>query len=365
MINKGIKMTASAHKHISLYSQTGGSDKVYNLQIDAVEGGYNLIYANGRRGQTLKPKVKNPSPLTLEQAEKEFSKIVKSKKNGSSKYKESGDEGSTLIPTEKDDLNSGVHPQLLNPIDHAQAVALCHDDGWVAQEKHDGERRPIEIKSGKVNGINKKGEYCGLVSDIANGIDSSVDIIFDTEDLRTRAAAFDLLEYNKKDLRQLPFIERYSILEAIANEHPALVVSPLAVTTEEKINLLDKMEHENREGVVFKRANAHYVSGRPSSGGDQLKFKFYDETSVIVSKVNAKRSVQIAVFDDEGNEIIVGNVTIPPNASIPSIGDIIDVFYLYAYKGGSLYQPIYDKQRNDVDSSECLQSRLKFRNDSH
>ena len=99
--------------------------------------------------------------------------------------------------------------------------------------------------------------------------------------------------------------------------------------------------------------------------GIVLRTVKYGETSVIVSKVNAKRSVQIAVFDDEGNEIIVGNVTIPPNASIPSIGDIIDVFYLYAYKGGSLYQPIYDKQRNDVDSSECLQSRLKFRNDSH
>jgi bifunctional non-homologous end joining protein LigD len=353
----------SVVKQISLYSKKGSSDKVYQLQISAVEGGYNLIYANAKRGQTLNPKVKNPDPISLEEAIKEFDKIVKSKKNGSSKYQESEDGGSTLLPSDNATKTSGVDPQLLNSIDRTEAIRLCKDNAWVAQEKFDGQRRPIQVKDGKIEGINKKGDYIGLIGEISNGIDASINMVVDTEDLKTHAAAFDLLEYDGEDLRQHGFMVRYRRLCAIAAKNSSLKVSDVAVTTSEKLELLQRLEDEGREGIVFKRLDSLYTAGRPSSGGDQLKFKFYTEACVVVIKKNAKQSVQIAVLDATNKLVPVGNVTIPTNKTMPSCGDIIEVRYLYAYVGGSLYQPTFEKTRNDVDLSECLQSLLKYRSE--
>jgi bifunctional non-homologous end joining protein LigD len=57
----------------------------------------------------------------------------------------------------------------------------------------------------------------------------------------------------------------------------------------------------------------------------------------------------------------VGNVTIPANHSIPAKGAIVEVRYLYAYPGGSLFQPVYLGKRDDVDMRACTVSQLKFK----
>jgi bifunctional non-homologous end joining protein LigD len=36
----------------------------------------------------------------------------------------------------------------------------------------------------------------------------------------------------------------------------------------------------------------------------------------------------------------IGNVTIPANVRIPAAGSLVEVRYLYAYPGGSQYQPL-------------------------
>jgi bifunctional non-homologous end joining protein LigD len=54
-------------------------------------------------------------------------------------------------------------------------------------------------------------------------------------------------------------------------------------------------------------------------------------------------------------------VTIPPNQAIPEKGDIVDVRYLYAYPGGSLYQPVYLGKRDDVGADQCGIGQLKYR----
>lgn len=352
----------SAIKHTTLYCQKGSSDKVYTLQINEVEGGYHVIYANGRRGTALKPKHKTTAPVTLEEAKKIYDKCVKEKTSAKKGYSESVDGGSTLVTSENANKSSGIELQLLNGITESEAVALCYDSAWVAQEKHDGERRPVFVKSGIVDGLNRYGEYVGLKSDIAEGITPSVDMLVDGEDMNSYVAAFDLLEYDGADLRGLGFLARFDRLMGIVDNQPALRVSPVARTTEEKRGMLQRVKDENREGIVFKKANATFTPDRPVSGGDQLKFKLYDEVSVIVSKVNTKRSVQMSVLDTEGAEVSIGNVTIPANANIPAVGDIIEVRYLYAYpNGGSLFQPTFNKPRPDQRIIECRLSKLKYK----
>ena len=63
------------------------------------------------------------------------------------------------------------------------------------------------------------------------------------------------------------------------------------------------------EGIVFKRIDAPYVAGRPSSGGAQLKHQFCATLSAIVGAINARRSIEIKLWSDKGL-VSAGNVTI-------------------------------------------------------
>jgi bifunctional non-homologous end joining protein LigD len=41
--------------------------------------------------------------------------------------------------------------------------------------------------------------------------------------------------------------------------------------------------------------------------------------------------------------------------------DVVEVRYLYAYPGGSLYQPVYVGKRDDVEPAACTIGQLKFK----
>jgi bifunctional non-homologous end joining protein LigD len=40
---------------------------------------------------------------------------------------------------------------------------------------------------------------------------------------------------------------------------------------------------------------------------------------------------------------------------------VVEIKYLYAYKGGSLYQPIYQGKRDDIEPAYCTTEQLKFK----
>jgi bifunctional non-homologous end joining protein LigD len=350
---------------ILLFCQDNGSDKVYGLQINQVEDGYMVFYANGKRGASLKPKALTSSPVTLEEAKILYSTKEKEKrkgKRGVSIYKESQDGGVNLAVSENSGNDSGVRIQLLNTISIEEAKDLCSNPAWIAQEKHDGERRPIIIESNSVAGTNVYGEFTGgMKQEIMDGIDGSVNMVIDTEDLGAHLAAFDLLEHNGTDLRTLGFMARYNHLKSAISQHLSIKLSTVAVSTQEKLDLLEKVELAGGEGLVFKLANAPFSAGRPSSGGDQLKVKFWKEASVVVAAINIKNSFQMKVFDENGNDVFVGNCTIPPNKETPKVGDVIEVKYLYGYLGGSLFQPRYNKPRPEQRISECRLTQIKYK----
>ncbi|MCK6473792.1 MAG: hypothetical protein L6R28_18880, partial [Planctomycetes bacterium] len=75
-----------------------------------------------------------------------------------------------------------------------------------------------------------------------------------------------------------------------------------------------------------------------------------------------KRSVGLEVLDGK-KRVHVGNVTIPGKQPIPKAGQIVETKYLYAYPGGSLYQPVYLGVRKDILASDCVIAQLKYRRD--
>jgi bifunctional non-homologous end joining protein LigD len=69
--------------------------------------------------------------------------------------------------------------------------------------------------------------------------------------------------------------------------------------------------------------------------------------------------VQLSTYDLNGSRVFLGNVTIPADKGIPQVGDFVDIEYLYAFKGGSLFQPVYKGKRNDVEADTYDQVKFK------
>jgi bifunctional non-homologous end joining protein LigD len=217
-----------------------------------------------------------------------------------------------------------------------------------------------------IEGINKKGLIVGLPETVAIELRGIAGSFFpDGESVGDDYYAFDLLELNDEDLRPLPYRERFARLADLLllsrSEYRHILLVETAFKTRQKTELWERLRRENREGIVFKRLDALYVPGKPNRGGPQLKFKFVATVSAIVVKINVQRSVEICLF--QGRRLVsCGNVTIPANHQVPSVGAVVEVRYLYAYRDSlALHQPVYLGPRDDVEVGECVVSQLKFK----
>ena len=344
-------------KQVSLANTQGSSDKVYNIQIQEKDSGFVVNFQYGRRGSTLKPGTKTKEPTTLEDAEKIYSKLMKDKiRKG---YEPNGDSFEAQELVEVKDIEE--LPQLLNEVSgEEQVLALLEDGRYVAQEKMDGERRPLKKTKEETFGINKKGHRVSTIKKILNSVSNQDTLLIDCEQVGDVLYAFDCLELNGEDLKNKSLKKRLEVLSSLEFGKNIKIV-PTATTTDEKKALFEKLKKENKEGIVFKQNNSKYQSGRPSSGGPVLKYKFYKTTTAKVeSHTKGKRSVGLTMLENE--EVVnVGKCTIPANHEIPEIGSYVEVRYLYAYKGGALYQPVYLGQRNDQDDTDINTSQLIYK----
>jgi bifunctional non-homologous end joining protein LigD len=346
-------------EQITLYYREGSSDKVYQASITPKDGGYVVHFAYGRRGSTLQTGTKTQSPVSLEKARSIYDKLLNEKLG---KGYTPGEDGTPYQHTDKANEVSGIMPQLLNAIGDVQVKEFIKDDLFVSQEKFDGRRLLIRKEGATIDAINRKGLLCGLPSPVVLEVrEIPGDCIIDGEAVGDVFWVFDILKLHGADLRSQPYRDRlFALNQMVSREFGFLKLADTAHGREEKAALLERMKRENREGVVFKHLDAPYTAGRPNFGGTQFKYKLYATASFIVGKINEKRSVTLKLSD--GNSFItVGNVTIPPNHQIPVVGEIVEVRYLYAYRGGSIYQPVYLGARTDITAEDCVISQLKYK----
>lgn len=344
----------AAIKSACLYFREQGSDKVYNATIDKVDGGFTVNFAYGRRGNSLTEGTKTQKPVSEDEAGTIFGKLVNEKmKKG---YKEdSSKSSSTIVPVNLED--TGLRPQLLNDIDEEDLEMYLTDDDWCMQEKFDGRRRGLVKSVDAIVVTNKQGLSTSanqtIISQFAKITLKDKEIIFDGEDMGNVVQLFDILTHPGT------YRERYSeLLKYDSIEHSMQVVIT-AWTEAEKREMLAFCRKSNAEGVVFKNIYARYKPGRPNSGGDQMKYKFRASASCIVYDISSKkRSVSIGVYE-QGKLIPVGNVTIYPNQDVPVTGAVVEIKYLYYFPGGSLFQPVYKGERDDISKTECVVEKLK------
>ena len=343
---------------ITLYYRQGSSDKIYQAAIEPKDSKYVVNFAYGRRGTTLQTGTKTSVAVHYDAAKAIYDKLIKEK---TSKGYTTGEDGSPYQHTDK--TSSGILPQLLNPIEEIQLVSLLKDNDFIMQEKFDGRRLLIQKQGNTITGINKLGLVVALPSIIEQEMQGvSRDCLIDGEIIGVEYHAFDLLSIDGEEYRHQAYRVRYlelmNLMASFCHLHISLVDS--AHTSFQKGVLFDHLKFHGKEGVVFKRLDASYTPGRPNSGGSQFKFKFCESASFIVSKPNGKRSVALSLYN--GNEVVsVGNVSIPPNKDIPITGEIIEVRYLYAFRGGSIFQPVYLGKRDDISAEECGVDQLKYK----
>jgi bifunctional non-homologous end joining protein LigD len=342
-----------------LFSQ-GSSDKEYVASLVEVEGGHLVEFQYGRRDSALKAGTKTASPVELAAAKKVYDKLVASKV---SEGYTTGESGVAFQGGENEQRISGLLPQLLNAIDEDELEAFLGDDRHIGQQKHDGERRMLRAVAGlEVVGINRKGLTVPLPMPVVKSV-ASLSCVLDGELVGSVLYAFDILEYDGQDLRSQGCLSRIQVLERVGQGFgEAVKVVGTAIGRQAKRELLARVRELGQEGMVFKRADAPYESGRPNSGGSQRKFKLVESATVRVRSVNgSKRSVEVEVSMPDivdGHPVYrdvvvsVGSVTIPANHSMPAAGALVEVEYLYCFEGGSLFQPVYKGPRKDLEAND-------------
>ena len=347
-------------EEITLYYREGSSDKIYQASITPRDGGYVVHFAYGRRGATLQTGTKTQSPVTLEKARAIYDRLLSEKL---AKGYTPGEDGAPYQHTDREQQVTGILPQLLNPIEDRDVQRFIYDPAYCVQEKFDGKRILIRKEDSAIDGINRRGLGCGIPSVLVNEArEIPGNCVIDGESVGEVFFAFDILNLHGRDLRSQPYRDRlFALNQVISVDFGFLKLADTALELAEKTELLDRLRRENREGIVLKNLAAAYVAGRPASGGDNLKLKFYATGSFIVKRVNGKRSVSLMLF--ARNKVVhAGNVTIPPNHQIPDVGAIVEVRYLHAFReSGCIYQPIYLGRREDIAAEECTVLQLKYK----
>jgi len=344
----------------TLYFKQGSSDKVYQASIEPNGDKFVVNFAYGRRGTALQTGTKTSSGVLLDAARAIYEKLIKEKM---AKGYTPGENGTPYQHTDKEQQATGINCQLLNPIEEADVPAFIRNPDFAMQEKFDGRRQLIRKTGDTIDGINRNGLVVSLPQTIVEEArDIPGNYIIDGECVGEVFWAFDLLEINGTDYRSPRYRDRlFALTQIVSADFGFIKMVETAFNTIEKAALLERLRKENREGAVFKKLAAPYTAGRPASGGDQLKHKFYETASFLVGKVNGKRSVLLHLLNGK-SFVTAGNVTIPPNHDIPKVGAVVEVRYLYAFRrSGWIYQPVYLGARDDINPASCMASQLKFK----
>ncbi|WP_027234105.1 hypothetical protein [Leisingera caerulea] len=353
-------------KSVKLYKTEGSSDKVYNVDLFEKDGAWAVHAHNGRRGKPLKLQNKGEG-LPYEAALPIYEKLVKSKiKGGYTEHEDGVSFSSSEFAGEKTDFQA----QLSNEISLEDALEL--GDEWLVQEKHDGERRGASCDAGSAVYSNRSGIAVGVQSPIDDAFKAlhealGFPIAVDAEDLGSKLVIFDIKRH--PDLPpQATFSQRAALLESLKEQIAAagldeMLQVEIPVPAREFFAMhLPELQERKAEGFILRHRDSLDTPGKPSSGGQVLKVKFWkDVTCRVGDSRPGKRSVGLELLDDDSNWTAVGNVTIPANAGIPPKGSLIDVKYLYAFKGGAIYQPTYKGLRTDIPESDCRMDRLSYK----
>ena len=176
---------------------------------------------------------------------------------------------------------------------------------------------------------------------------------------------FDVIQVDNRDLRPKPLMERKRVLREILKGTEMEVPYTLARTAEKILELRDATVKQGREGVMVKNPQSAY--GQP---GSWLKLKRFDTVDVFVTDIvetkeyrstGVPRSWSVAVYDDNGEVIGLGNVGSTVEEVDPrkvKKGSVVEVRFQEVTRDRKLRAPFILRVRHDKTPDECLLSQL-------
>lgn len=372
-------MSLTCTRQIFLACTTGTSDKIYVIQVEEEETAglhtFEAVGYYGRRGKTLSKTVKYSGPSSA--AALAAAIKLETEKRSKGYISESGaipgmpagapsptaaSPAAVPVAAVSSVSRPVVGPSVMLALtveNEAQALAMLEANEWICQKKYDGDRVTVSLRRSKIEAFNRKGQSRPLSKAVENDLKRLLGLpdfsgeretILDGELMGDTYIAYDLLFIRDRDVQSVPYFERFGMLECLLETHPHLLAAT-AWDVAEKRNMYSAAHKHSWEGLMFRHVSGLYTPGRASV---LLKHKLWATATCRVLTVNKSRSVQIALLDELGLDIPVGNVTIPVNQPVPNAYDLVEVRYLYCLPGGSLYQPVCLGIRNDVDEADQL-----------
>jgi len=199
-------------------------------------------------------------------------------------------------------------PKRLQPMLATLTDGPFDDAGWVFEDKYDGFRMVAEIEDGKVTLYSRNGKIIShSYIEVAKALEGvKGDAVIDGElvaldkdgvshfqlmqnALRQEAkllyCAFDLMFHDGEDLRGLTLLERKKRLKKILPGHNLIAFSRHRKTSGTKF--FEEAECKGLEGIMAKRADSRYVSGRRTD--NWLKMKTAKRQEVVIAGFTAPR----------------------------------------------------------------------------
>ncbi len=252
---------------------------------------------------------------------------------------------------------------------------------WGAQEKADGHRVLIEVNNidGEriVRVLNRSGEPRGhvvpkFITDTFQKVPFTA--VFDGELVGTapnqRLQLFDFPYAAHGDsifcTVTTRYEERYSILSNFMygwNPNSSIEVLPLAESEDAKRALLEWVDREGREGLVFKNLYDRYRPGARSLGVIKYKFRVDGDVIVLDKGVQGKDNLVLGAYEPGGTEPIeIGHCTaLAGDGDSIQVGEVITVNYVHFSKGKRLVQPTLPRRRvmQDKAPQECTTDQFR------
>ncbi len=364
--------------YVRLECTTSGHNKMYGIWLEEPKSGQWVVnFHYGAIGNSPLQGTKTQTPVGRYEADNVYSRLMNEKvAKGYVKVGGSTPPSYTNVPAKKTAPAASyagkyLPPMLLTAADETMLGKFLKDDDWVAQQKMNGKRIVVERHNGTVVGYNRKGQECPIPTGVVSDLRDNENLLLDGEMVGGVFHVFDALVLENKPVVGHSYTKRCDLLVDffIGNSLDYVKRVPHTFGFKDKKKLVDQLQKENQEGVVFKHVDAAYAPGKIENLAKAIavKIKFYREDSFEIIALNQKSSIEIGAYDKKNDLVSVGNVTVPAKYAKQIVkGYVVRVRYLYATKANQLFQPVLcpdedgDVIQSDLTRFECKLSKLKF-----
>lgn len=256
-------------------------------------------------------------------------------------------------------------PMLAHTGDLATNQRLLADDEWWAEPKLDGERRMVRVTPTRITGLSKQGTTASLSKSVAGQFASfEATFVLDGELVGDTLHVFDMPCGFGVD--RAPYSRRREALEHLFTlgrtelgwDDTALRLVP-RYHGDDKALLWAAVLANNGEGLIFKKSSSLYQPGTRSR--QWIKWKnTHPVTCIAVGfNVNGKQNIALAMLDENGNEVPVGEVSrLTGDGPRVKLRSVIDVTALYSTDSNRLYQPVKARLRPDLTERDATINQL-------